>query len=84
MSVDVNNIFNSDEDKVQYALGLMKIYSVVIKEGDCKYYNDATNSYTGIIAHNSTQAVGKIFDHFSGVLQSGHANMLSIQANICE
>ncbi len=48
MPVDVNNNFNSAEERVQYALGSMQAYSVNVesKDGNCGA------CYPGIIVQN--------------------------------
>ncbi len=58
MSVDVNNAFNSDEDKVQYALGTMQAYSVTAEhiKGNCG------SCCPGIIALDPAKALAKFLD----------------------
>ena len=54
MSVNVNNNFNSAEDKVQFALGTMKAYSINFK------HTDGGSCCPGIIALTPGEAIIKV------------------------
>jgi len=54
MSVDVNNNFNSPEDKVQLALGLMKSYSINFR------HTDGSSCCPGVIAFYPGEAILKV------------------------
>ena len=62
--VDVNNNFNSAEDRVQYALGTMDAYTISMEsiDGSCG------SNTPGIIALNHTEALIK-FSRFLKIQQ---------------
>ena len=80
MQVDVNNVFNSAEDLVQYALGTMQVYSVVIQ---CK---SSGMSCIGILALNHMEVIIKVLAHFSIELHQDLSpqDTLKIQVSPCE
>ncbi len=62
--VDVNNtpdVFNSAEDKVQLALGVMQLYTIKIKND----YTYETFQYPGIIALTHAEALIKFLKYCS-------------------
>ena len=61
MQVDVNNGFNSAEDKVQYALGSMDAFAIRATH----ISNNSGANFPGIIALNHAQALIKFLGHFS-------------------
>lgn len=75
MQVDVNNTFNSAEDRIQYAVGSMDAYSIKV---DHKKLNCAAN-YAGIVAMNHAEALIKFLRHCPEQAQDH-----SIQVNLCE
>ena len=80
MPVDVDNTFNSAEDKVQYALGTMQAYSVVV---ECK---SSGTSCTGILALNHMGATIKVLSHYSVELSQDllPQDTLKTQVSLCE
>jgi len=93
MSVDIiNNAFNSIEDKIQHALGLMDAYLVqaeVIPDPStihCGYYTATTNSsspvpidnFFGIIALNHAEALIKFLKHYPTYAQSHSLKVITI------
>ena len=62
MPVDINNTFNSAEDKVQYALGTMQAYSIVVKYQEL-YTIVLEMCYSGIIALTPEEALIKIVSY---------------------
>ena len=79
MSVDVNNNFNSPEDKMQYALGTMNAYSVSVK---CK---SSGSGCSGIIALNHIDALIKVLSFYSKQdIDISPQDTLQIQATSCK
>ena len=84
MPVDVDNNFNSAEDKVQYALGTMNVYSVTIEH---TYKNKVVSgaNYAGIIALNRIEALTKILHSIASA--SFHLideQDLTLRVNLCQ
>ena len=79
MPVDVNNNFNSAEERVQYALGTMQAYSIGVESKDGSYSYSAAN-YPGIIAQNPAEALKKLLEHSSRII-SEHC---TLRVNLCE
>ena len=82
MPVDINNNFNSAEERVQYALGTMQAYSIGVESKDGSYSYSVAN-YPGIIAQNPTEALKKLLEHLehSSRIISGHC---TLRVNLCE
>ena len=80
MQVNVNNTFNSAEDKIQYALGLMHTYSIAVT---CK---KSGSSCVGILALTPMDAIIKVWSHYSVELQQDllPQDTLKIHVNLCE
>ena len=75
MQVDVNNTFNSLEDRVQYAVGSMDAFSINLEHinlscGAC---------YPGIIAMNYAEALIKFLKHCPSEVKD-----YSIKVALCE
>lgn len=85
MSVDVNNNFNNAEDKIQYALGTMQAYSVVV-EHICKHTITGGACYPGIIALNCSEALTKFLHFYNNSLNSStHDDQdLTLRITLCE
>ncbi len=73
MPVDVNNTLNSSEDRVQYALGSMDAYSILISS------SDGAANYAGIIALNHTKALMKVM-----MICSDETQDFTLKVNLCE
>jgi len=72
---NIDNAFNSAEDLVQYALGSMDVYSIVVesKDGRCGA------CYPGIIAMSHSAALMKFLWHYPKEAQDS-----LLQVNLCE
>ncbi|KKL94799.1 hypothetical protein LCGC14_1861060 [marine sediment metagenome] len=75
MSVDVNNTFNSAEDRVQYALGSMDAYSINMEYSD----GSGASCVPGIVALNHTEALIKYLKHLPPTSQD-----YTLKVNLCE
>ncbi|KKM78973.1 hypothetical protein LCGC14_1354560 [marine sediment metagenome] len=75
MQVDVNNTFNSAEDRVQYALGSMDAFSIMVEH---TFYHNGAN-YPGIIALSPAEALIKFLKHCPKAAEDN-----TIQVNLCE
>jgi len=76
MQVDINNIFNSDEDKVQYALGTMKAYLIKFRN---YYTSHDCGEYGGIIAIDHASALIKFLKFHPEKVQDNLIRVLLCQ-----
>ena len=82
--VDVDNNFNTDEDKIQLALGTMQAYSINV-EHICKNTIVGVACYPGIIALTCTEALAKFLQHISiASYHSTYAHDLTVRVSLCE
>ena len=81
MPVDINNNFNSAEDRIQYALGTMNAYSINIESTNVvpSGVTPAAACYPGIIALNHAWALKKFLEHCPDMIQG-----FSLKVNLCE
>lgn len=88
MPVDIDNTFNSAEDKVQYALGTMNAYSVIV-ENIYKNTIVSASSYPSIIALTYEDAFIKVLKWRSSIKSIKLNNQdqytrVVYQASLCE
>ena len=85
MSVDIDNTFNSVEDRIQYALGTMNAYSVIV-EHICENTIVGAASYPGIIALTHENAFIKVLKWRSPIKLNNQDQYTRVvyRASLCE
>ena len=85
MSVDVHNSFNTDEDRIQYALGTMQAYSVTV-ENVYKNTIVSASSYPRIIALTYEDAFIKVLKWRSSAILNNQDQYTQVvyRACLCE